>query len=209
MRLGSTLGWGRSSRPVPRFFTGAFFALLLRSDGYPRKHRLCPPISAATGRTRTRLPKSGSASLAVCGRRAGQDLSDPTPPGGTIVAVGWTGFWWRGLLPCLPGFAHIQCLLPGTGGPYRSSVCWSVCGAVMGKDAVMEQGSGINAGIYCRASSRFTFNYCHIRAKERYSRKGRNSVRGGNAISKRRRKCSEALLSIFKSLCDCGIWLLP
>src|SRR5262245_59089200 len=157
---------------MPRFFSGALLALLLRSDGYSQKHGLCPPISAATGGNRTRLPKSGSASVAVCGRRAGQDLSDPAPPGCTIVAVGWAGFWWRGLLPCLPSFAFIQCPLPGTGGPYRSSVCWSVCGAVMGKDVVMEQGSSISAGIYCCASSRLGFNLSRIRAKKRYSRKG-------------------------------------
>src|SRR5215510_12268230 len=167
---------------MPRFFRGAILTLILRGYGYPRGYELCRRSPDTTGGNRTRLCKGGSASLAFYGIRAGQDLFNPAPPGGTIAVVGRAGFWWRGLVPCLPLSQYIRYLLPRTGGPHCSALYWSVCGAGMEKDAFLGQGSGNAADFCCPASGYFGFSLFCIRAKERYSRKGGNSIGGRNAI---------------------------
>ena len=202
--------WVRESlsRSVPCFFSCIILGLIFRIHGYSRKYKLRGFSPAATDRYCARLPNSRFAALANGSRPAGKDLFDPTPSGSAIAVVGWIGLWRRGLLPCLSLSQYIWCLLPGTGRPYRSAVCRSVCGAVRKKDALLGQGDSNAAGTYYPVSRCFGFSFCCIRAKERHSRKGGNSIGGENTISVRCRKKSQALLSVCRRLRDHGIWRL-
>src|SRR5262249_15276611 len=145
--------------------------------GHPRKHGLRRRTRAATEGDPIRLSKAGSARLVVHCGRIGQDLPDPALPGGTIAVVGrigFWGFWWRGLLPWLRCWtSYVRRRLPRAGGPHRSALCWSVCGAVLEQDGLVGKARSICAGIDYPASERLVFSICRIREKERYSRKGR------------------------------------
>src|SRR5262249_49955638 len=167
-----------------RFFSADLPAVLLSCSGYSRK--LCRRASAATDGNRARLPKAGSAGLVVCGHRTGQGLSDPVPPRGNRTVLGWTSLRRRSLLPCLRYWSsYFQCLVPGTGGPHRSTVRWPIYGAVVEQNTFVEQAGSIDNGMYSRASRCLVFSLCRIRAKERYSCKSKNSIRRENAISER------------------------
>src|ERR1700736_4463501 len=135
MGLPSTLGSRKPFGLVSRLFSGIVSADLHLQDRHSSGLELRHISPGAVAGAPTWLFERRSAGLAVYGRRAQQDLSDLAPTGGTIAVVGWTGFWWRSLLPCLPLSQHIHCLLPGTGRPHRGTVCWPVCGAVMEDDA--------------------------------------------------------------------------
>src|SRR5215831_4877362 len=126
--------------------------VLLRSDGHPSKHELRPQILATTHASGPGLYKGGSASLVVCGRCAGQDLSDPAPPGGTVAVLGWTGFGRCGLLLCLFLSQYVSKLLLGTCRPHRCTICWSVCGAIVEKVAIMGEVHSNSAGLSYPAS---------------------------------------------------------
>jgi len=150
----------------------------------------------------------GSMGYAV--ERQRQDLPDPAPPGGTIAVVGWTGFWWGGLLPWPRCWSsYIRRHLPGTGGPHRSALCWSVCGAVLEQDALVGKAGNFGAGVDHPASGRLVFGIRRIREKERYSRKGPNSIRCENAISEPWRRYPPAFFPVCQPLRDHGICLLP
>src|SRR5262249_17935282 len=214
----AAFGSRKPSRLVPRCFGGDLPALLLRGDGYPRgdvrghprKHGLRRRTPAAAEGDRIRLSKAGSARLVIHCGRIGQDLPDPAPPGGTIPVVGWTVFWWRGLLPWLRCWSsYVRRHIPGAGGPHRSALCWAVCGAVLEQDALVGKAGSFGAGIDYPASGHLVFIIRRIREKERYSRKGRNSVCRENAISEHCKRYPQAFLSICQPLRDHGICLLP
>src|SRR4029077_15608680 len=141
MGLPSTLGQRKPFGLVPRFFSVIVPAGLCQKDRHPSGLELRHSSSGTVAGAPTWLFERRSAGLALYGRRAGQDLSDLASTGSTIAVLGWTGFWWRSLLRRLPLSQHIHCLLPGTGGPHRSTVCWSASGAVMENDAPARQGS--------------------------------------------------------------------
>ena len=144
--------------------------------------KVCWLISSATSGRRARLYKGGFFALATCSGLAGQDLYDSATPGGTLAIVGCTGGRRRGLLSRLYLSRYVQSLLHGTGGSHRGAICWSVCGAFMEKDAFMGQNSSNTAGIDDQFSRRLGFNFCYIRKKERYPRKGGNIVSSRDTI---------------------------